>query len=92
MNIEKGKTYRIKSNSPYFIDKYGKPDPIFIIIEDTDEKVFGGGWAMQEGIPPCIAYAARRAFDKAIQGDGQVYYGHIDGLGELVHESELEAN
>lgn len=89
MNIKKGKTYRIKSDSPYFVDKYGMSDPD-IIIEDTDEKVFGGGWAMQDGNPSCIAYAVRRAFNKAIQVDGQVYYGKIDGLGEIVHESELE--
>jgi len=88
MTIEKGKTYRVVSDSPYFLDKYGTPHPL-IIIEDTDKEVFGSSWAAQDGNPACIIYAVRRGFNRAIQGDGQVYYGKINGLGELVHETEL---
>ena len=91
MNVEKGKTYRIKSDSPYFLDKYGTPNPS-IIIEGADKEVFGKDWGMMNGNPTCIAYAVRRGFDRSIQPTGQVYYGKINGLGELVHESELEAN
>ena len=88
MKIYNVKTYLILSDSGYFIDKYGTPCPL-IIIEDTDEAVFGESWKTRDGNPACIQYAVRRGFTKAIQGDGKVYYGKINGLGELVHETEL---
>jgi len=88
VNVENGKTYRIKGDSDYFKDKYGTPNPD-IRIEGTDTEVFGGSWGDQNGNPACILYAIRSV---GVPLSGQVYYGKINGLGELVHESELETN
>lgn len=87
MNIENNKTYRIKGNSEYFKKKYGTSNPI-IIIEGKDWEVFGKSWGMMIDNPACLLYAVR---SPGIPIGGQVYYGKINGLGECVHETELEA-
>ena len=85
----KGKTCTIKGSSKYFENKYGTPNPT-IEIEDEDMVLWpNGGWGMQQGNPACLCYAVRSGLE-GIGLVGKVYYGHIDGLGELVHESELE--
>lgn len=91
MAIAKGKKYRIKGFSKYFEDKYGTPNPT-IRIEDTDQKVFGGSWGFQKGNPACLLFAMRSItdIDPSVNTLDGVYYGHINSLGELVHESELE--
>jgi hypothetical protein len=88
INIIKGNTYRIKGNSKYFTEKYGTPNPL-IVIEDEDEKVFGGWWGFQRENPACVLYGIRSGLEE-LPPMGKVYYGHIDSLGELVHETELE--
>jgi len=96
--IEAGKRYRIKGNSDYFRDKYGIPNPI-IEIEAEDVALWPGGWKEWD-IAVCIIYGWRNGVE-LLPTDGKVYYGHIFcspitpdsspvGLGELVHESELE--
>ena len=85
--VIKRKKYRIKGNSQYFKKKYGTSNPI-IQIEGTDEEVFGGRWAFQNGNPACLIFGIRTAMEEV--GDNKVYYGKIEGFGELVDESELE--
>ena len=88
--ILKGQRYRIKSaNTSYFQRKYGEPAPV-IIIEGEDTQIWPAGWGMQNGNPACVCYAIRSGYS-GIPLNGKVYYGHIEGngLGELVHESEL---
>lgn len=87
MNIQKNKDYRVKGNSPYFKKKYGTSNPV-IRIEDKDAVVFGGSWEHQNGNPACLIFAMRAGTDSIRTGD--VWYGKIDGLGELVDSSELE--
>lgn len=84
----KGKTCRIKAPSDYFHGKYGDPRPT-IIIEDVDVAVFGVPWDMAEGNPAAILYGLR-VLRGEVPKEGKVYYGKINGLGELVHELELE--
>ena len=90
MEIKRNTEYRIKGKSKYFKDKYGTCNPM-IIIEGTDEEVFGGSWAWQKRNPACLSFAVRVAGknipDKKLN---QVYYGHINGLAELVIKDELE--
>jgi len=88
MNIEKGKAYRIKGKSKYFEGKCGTCNPL-VVIEGTDVEVFGRSWLGQDGNPVCLMFALRLKHE-GLPKDGQVYYGHIEGLGELVHETELE--
>lgn len=85
MKIKNGQTYQIKGSSEYFKNKYGTPNP-FITIEGKDWEVFGKRWGSMTGNPACLMYAIRST---GIPITGQVYYGKVDGLGEVVHESEL---
>ena len=87
MEIIKGQTYRIKGQSRYFKAKYKKTNPL-IIIEGTDKELFGCFWGGLNKNPAAMFYGMRAGYENLPLG-GQVYYGHIDGLGELVHESEL---
>ena len=96
--IEAGKGYRIRGNSDYFREKYGNPNPPFI-VRGEDIEIWPGGWKEWD-IAVCIIYGWRNGVE-LLSTDGKVYYGHIlcspitpdsspVGLGELVHESELE--
>lgn len=88
MNIEKNKAYKIKGESEYLNKKYGTSNPI-IVIEGTDKEVFGCYWGGLNSNPVAMLYGMRAGCEGLLLG-GHVYYGHIGGLGELVHESELE--
>ncbi len=59
-----------------------------IEIEDTWINVSGSSWMFAKGNPACLQYAIRAAVDK-LPSDDNVYYGKINGLGHLVHESEI---
>jgi len=88
MEIKKGKAYRVKGSSRYLAKKYGTSNPT-ILIEGTDRDIFGGSWGTQFGNPTCMMYGMRSGFESLPCG-GETYYGKIGGVGELVHESELE--
>lgn len=88
LKFEKYQEFRIKGNSKYFSGKYGNPNPI-IEIEDLCSKILGQSWMFAQGNPAALQYAMRSAMD-GLPTDDNVYYGKINGLGELVHESELE--
>jgi len=88
MGIRRGQSYRVKGNSPYFKNKYGTPNPV-IEVEDTDTAVFGRSWSRMDGNPVALFFAFR-AGSEGLDPRGTVWYGKIDGLGELVHEAELE--
>jgi len=79
--IENGKTYRIKGQSKYFASKYNTPNPYIIIESKSDYHHFFS--------PPAFLFQGR-ALAEGVPIDGDTYYGHIEGLGEFVHETELE--
>jgi hypothetical protein len=59
------------------------------IIEDWWQNVSGGqSWMDCNGNPTCLKYAWRSGF-AGLPLDNKVIYGHINGIGHLVHESEL---
>lgn len=80
MAIEPGKAYKIKGESKYFLAKYGTSNPEIIIGEKSDFH--------DEFKPPSFLYLGR-ALAEGVPVDGNTYYGHIEGLGEYVHETEL---
>jgi len=91
-----GKTFYLKSPvNPYFTSKYrmGVPTPfmpIAIEIEDRDTKVFGGSWGAQVRNPACIMFALRQTVSEAsLNLRSPVWYGKIEGLGELIFDDEL---
>lgn len=59
-----------------------------IKIEDTWVNVYGSSWMWAQGNPACMIYAMRSAASE-LPVDDDVWYGKINGLGYLVHESEL---
>jgi len=70
----------IDGESKYFLRKYGNSNPVFFPEKEVDFHREGGvaayvylGRALAEGLPL----------------DGNTIYGHINGLGEFVHKSEL---
>lgn len=79
--IEPGKNYRIKGQSKYFSRKYGTPNPEIIIEAALDYH--------KEFKPPSFLYIGRMLAE-GLPTDGNTYYGHINNLGEFVHETELE--
>lgn len=79
--IKTGETYRIKGNSKYFLSKYGTSNPEILIEEALNFHT--------KSIPPSFLYLGR-ALAEEVSIDGNTYYGHIEGMGEFVHETELE--
>jgi len=81
MAIEPGKIYRIKGKSRYFSRKYGTANPEIVIESKLDYR--------KEFKPPTFLYIGRMLAED-LPLDGNTYYGHIEGIGEIVHENELE--
>ena len=79
--IEAGKTYRVKGESKYFSRKYSTPNPEILIECPLDYH--------KEFKPPSFLYIGRMLAE-GLPPDGNTYYGHIKGLGEFVHETELD--
>ena len=77
----KGKKFHINCSSKYFELKYGD-SPVIEIEGETDFH--------NEYKPPSFLYIGRvLAEGKPELLRGKTYYGHIAGLGEFVHETEL---
>jgi len=79
--IETGKKYRVKGKSRYFNRKYGTPNPEILIESSSDYH--------REFKPVSFLYIGRMLAE-GLPTDGITYYGHINGLGEFVHETELK--
>lgn len=57
-------------------------------VEDYWDRVYGKSWGDSVGNPAALKYALRAgAFGLPV--DDEVVYGKIDGIGHLVHCSEL---
>jgi len=96
------KLFRIRGNSEYFRDKYGTPNP-FYMLKGEDTELWPGGWRAEGAGPACTIYGKRNGVE-LLPTEGRVYYGHvlceapgsagrfssICPVGEVVHESELE--
>lgn len=70
-------------------DKFGGSQ---ITIEDWWDRVYGRSWMFARGNPACLIYAMRTGFSEpSIPTDDEVLYGKTkDGLGHLIHVSEIE--
>ena len=95
MNIEPGKTYKLAPGGPhsqkYFHNKYGTATPEYE-LEDEFSKVFNAKdpWQNQfASNPGVMIFAMRSGLDK-MGLKGPFYYGKVNGMGEIVHESELK--
>ena len=63
-----------------------------IRIEDWWDRVYGDSWMFAKGNPACLVYAMRTGFSEVpIPTDDEVLYGKTeDGLGHLIHTSEIK--
>lgn len=57
-------------------------------VEDWWDRVAGKSWMSFDGNPACLDYAIRSA-QAGKPLDDKVVYGKIEGLGKLVHISDL---
>lgn len=57
-------------------------------LEDWADKLFGGSWMNHYGNPACMLYGMRAGMT-SLPADDEVVYGKINGLGYLVHVTEL---
>ncbi len=73
---------KIKIKSGHFKDQEIK-------IEGLWKDVYGKSWMFADGNPACLEYAIRSSVDN-LPTDDKVYYGKINGLGKLIHESEIK--
>jgi hypothetical protein len=80
MTFQKDKTYRIKSGT--FAGKE------FEIIGLWKE-ITGKSWMISDGNPAALEFAMRSASEGDTNFDDDVYYGHIGGLGKLIHVSQI---
>ncbi len=62
-----------------------------IRIEDWWDRVSGGSWMFAKRNPACLVFAMRTGFsERSIPTDDDVLYGKTaDGLGHLIHVTEL---
>lgn len=58
-------------------------------IEDWWDRMYGKSWMFSNGNPSAMKYAVRSGF-VGIPLDDEVVYGKINGLGHVVHVSELK--
>jgi len=62
------------------------------IVEDWWDKLTGESWMNTNGNPACLIYAMRVGMSLKDKKpcDDEVVYGKINGMGHLVHISEIE--
>lgn len=70
-----------------------KPDPDMLnrkkmLVEDYWINLGQGSWMFAQGNPACMKYAIRSGLS-GLPTDDKVLYGKVDGMGHLVHESEI---
>jgi len=87
-----GKTVKIKPEVKH--NQYPHFGGSNFRIEDWWDRLSDKSWMDCTGNPACMIYAIRTGLsDTPVPTDDEVVYGHReDGLGSLVHVSELELN
>lgn len=69
-------------------------EPAEYIVEDWYDRLTGGSWMTAQGNPAALKFALRTGLDVGLHGqrvptDDEVVYGHIDGMGHIIHDAEL---
>jgi hypothetical protein len=82
-----GKTVRIKPSVEHF--QYPNFGGSEFIIQDYWDRLANKSWMNCEGNPACIVYGVRSGLS-GLPLDDEVLYGKTNGLGSLVHISEIE--
>ena len=62
-----------------------------VLIEDWWDRIVGKSWKDCDGNSACMIYGMRTGLSKIpIPNDDEVLYGKYDGLGLLIHVSEIK--
>lgn len=85
--IEDGATYALndKAKDPLRMAVVSKAH---FTVEGKWKDLTGKSWMFSDGNPACLHYAMRIVLGN-MPIDNNVYYGKIDGLGHLVHATEI---
>lgn len=92
MKFKKNQKCEIRTKSAYLNQKYnGLKKEVYIVEGLWNELNNGKTWKQtaDEGNIASFLYAQRVKIEGLLPDNNKVYYGHICGMGELVHESEL---
>lgn len=81
-----GKKVKIKFKEPGHFQLEGLEHDF--VIEDWWDKLRGESWMFVNGNPAAIIYGMRCG-SSHLPIDDEVVYGHIGGLGHIVHISEI---
>ena len=68
----------------------GIPTTEIYMIEDWWDSITGKSWQTATGNPAALEYSLRIA-NTSIPLDDEVVYGKLNGLGKLVHVSEISS-
>jgi hypothetical protein len=84
-----GRTVLVKTRLPLHGQANQAHMPIPFLVEDWWDRVYGGSWMYANGNFACMHFAARSGV-VGLPLDDEVVYGKTgDGLGHLVHASEI---
>jgi len=88
-----GKTVTIKATSNLQNGRINTEGPLEYRVEDYWDRVSGKSWMVSNGSPAAMSYGFRTGLSNAIiPTDDEVLYGKIEGMGTLVHITEIENN
>lgn len=84
-----GTTVPVRTRVPLFRQNNNANATVPLLVEDWWDRVTGRSWMDEVGSPACLSYAIRSGA-LSLPLDNEVVYGHTaDGLGHLVHASEI---
>lgn len=78
-----------RERSPYAGCEVKTRDGQVFLVDDWWENVFGRSWRVADGNPAAMVYGIRIGMKGSVPLDDEVLYGKINGMGCLVHVSEL---
>lgn len=82
-----GETVKISEDAKHpQLEDFGGSD---FIVEDWWDRVFGKSWMDSTRNPAAMVYGIR-SVTNGLTTDNEVLYGKMNGMGVLVHVSELE--
>jgi hypothetical protein len=86
MKNRKGTAVTVKAAAPFY--GFDSLDYKNFRIEDTWKNITGKSWMISDGNLAAMGYGIRSAVGGLPMND-DVWYGKYNGLGYLVHESEI---
>lgn len=84
-----GQTVKVQFKGGHSQIPGSEHEPVEFILEDWQDRIMGKSWMFMDGNPAAIIYAMRAGLN-ALPTDDEVVYGKtMNGLGHMVHNSEI---